>query len=473
MRRLLLVLPVAAVAALLAFAYASFTAERQYYDLVRQGEDALARSKSSEAVEAFSGAIAIRSDRMLAWFKRGETYRARGELDAALRDLRQAVEIDPSVLPALEMLGDVQYDMGRYDRAAERYEAFLGVDDRSDTVLYKLALARFAEGQLEAATKALQRAVVLRPRFAEAYCFLGICLRAADNRADALAALNRAAELAPALLAAREELASLEAELGRPQAEQRHLEALVALDPDRPDRYTALALAYARAGRTDVAVTTLARATERMPDRPELLTALARVWLMVGERGPDRVALDKAIEASARVVDQSPTSETMALLGRSLLLAGKTGQALPWLQRAATRHPVDPLALPSLADAAERLGRVAEARDALVKHATLDGDRAPGALTAQRAVRIARLCDRLDDATGAAHWLERAIAASPGEPEYPAQLARVQWGAGLTEEALVTIGRARQRFPADQTLLDLERRFQASPRPRRRAARAT
>lgn len=464
MRRLLLVLPVAAIAALLAFAYASLTAERRYYDLVRQGEEALARANSSEAVEAFSGAIAIRSDRMLAWFKRGETYRGRGEVDAALRDLRRAVDLDPSALPAVEMLGDVQYDLGRYDRAAERYEAFLAIDDRSDTVLYKLALARFAEGQLQAATKALERAVALRPRFAEAYCFLGVCLRAAGNRKEALAALNRAAELAPALLAAREELASLEAEMGRPQAEQRQLEALIALDPERPGRYAALALAYARSGLTDLGVTTLARATQHMPDRPELLIALAKVWLMAGERGRDAVALDKAVEASARIVDQSPTSEAMAVLGRSLLLSGKARQALPWLQRAATRHPIDPVALPSLADAAEQLGRVAEARDALVKHATLDGDRAPAAIAAQRAARIARLCDQLDDTPGAIRWLERAVAAAPDEAHYPARLARVQWDAGLTAEARATLGRARQRFPSDQTLLDLDRRFQAVSR---------
>ena len=84
---------------------------------------------------------------MLAYLKRGETYRRRGETGEALRDLRRAAELDPTATKPLELLGDLNASLERYARAQESYEAYLRLDDRSPRVLYKLALARYRLGQ--------------------------------------------------------------------------------------------------------------------------------------------------------------------------------------------------------------------------------------------------------------------------------------------------------------------------------------
>ena len=68
---------------------------------------------------------------MLAHLKRGRTYRERGELESAARDLRRAVELDPTATLPLELLGDTYLSLARYDRAVERFEAYLSLDDRS------------------------------------------------------------------------------------------------------------------------------------------------------------------------------------------------------------------------------------------------------------------------------------------------------------------------------------------------------
>ena len=45
-----------------------------------------------------------------------------------------------------------------------------------------------------------------------------------------------------------------------------------------PERDVALGLAYARIGRTDMAVLALGRAAEEHPEQPLVYTALGRVW---------------------------------------------------------------------------------------------------------------------------------------------------------------------------------------------------
>ena len=138
-RRLAAAFVVLVAGAAAAVAYTDAVRDREYRRLVAAGETALAGGQTSVAIEAFSGAIALKPDSMLAHLKRGETYRRHGDLKAAFRDLRDASELDPSATRPLEQLGDVSLALNRPDRAAERYAAHVALDDRSPRVFYKLA----------------------------------------------------------------------------------------------------------------------------------------------------------------------------------------------------------------------------------------------------------------------------------------------------------------------------------------------
>ena len=59
--------------------------ERHYGDLVVRGDVALRNDQTFGAIEAYSGAIALRGDAMLPYLRRGETYMRRGELEAHQR----------------------------------------------------------------------------------------------------------------------------------------------------------------------------------------------------------------------------------------------------------------------------------------------------------------------------------------------------------------------------------------------------
>ena len=392
MRRLLVVsVGLAALMVGVVVAWYAVRQEREFQRLIVAGDAALAQNRTSEAIEAFSGALALKQDSMLAYLKRGDTYRRRGEVTAALRDLGEAATLDPSAPRPLELLGDVNATMGNYERAAEHYRSFTQLDDRSPRVLYKLGLAHFRNGETTQAIEALQHAVSLDGRFAEAHYLLAMCLRARSDDRAALAGLLRAVEINPAFVDAREELADLYMKAGQRQKALEQLEALAALDASRGERLIGVGLAYARWGRSEAAILTLGRAAERFPDRSDAYVALGRVWLDIADSRNDDVALRKAIEAlQPRATAADASSDALTLYGRALFLSGDAARAERVLLRAASRTPVDPLTFRYLADAAERLGHLPAARQALVRYAALMPDNDIDPTVNERLARLER-----------------------------------------------------------------------------------
>jgi tetratricopeptide (TPR) repeat protein len=354
--------------------------EREFRRLIALGDSSLVREQTSLALEAFSGAVALKPDSMLGYLKRGDTYRRAGDLAAALRDLRRAATIDPMAPRPKELLGDVNLAMGRFERAADDYSSFIAIDDRSARVLYKLALARYRNGQAAGALEPLRQAIAIDDRFAEAHYLLGVCLRARRNDAEALRSLLRAVNLNPTFSPARSELVELYLTLGRNREAIQQLEALAALEPSRAERLIDVGLAHARSGRADRAVVTLGRAAEQHPDQAAVYAALGRVWLDDAVVRGDRVALLKAVEALQPITSlENATGEMLALHGRALFLSGDAAGAERALARATSQLPVDPATFVYLAAAAQQMARNDAARAALARYAALAGSRASDA----------------------------------------------------------------------------------------------
>lgn len=443
------------------YGYTLSERERSYRQLIADGDAALARDNTSAAVEAFSGAITLKDDSMLGYLKRGQTYRRRGEFVAAIRDLRRASEIDPTATRPLEELGDAYLaDMPhRYSAAAERYLEYVKLDNRAPRVLYKLGFARYNEGHVAEAIDALQRAIALDERPAEAYYLLGLCHRAAQHFDAARAALEKSLALQPALLHAREELADLNGVLGRTDARIDQLAALSALDPG-PSREVTLGLAYARAGQTERAVLTLGRAAERYPDHPYAYVALGRVWLEIAQARSDRVALSKALGALEGAVGSDDSSEALMLFGRALLMTSDEETAERMLQDATERRPVEPLAFYYLAEAAERLGHFAIARNALLDYDVLRGDEVDERRRSAHAARLGDLSLKLNEPAVAATYFLRA--SGEGDAGLLARAADAQLRGGDTDAARATATKALERDPKNPLALTVLRRISAA-----------
>lgn len=441
-----------------ALAYSAWANEVEFDRLMAGGDQAVAAERHFQAIEAFSGAVARKPDSMVAYFKRGSVYLDQGELDAALRDLRRATEIDPSALRPLELAGDVNVALGRADRAAERYEAYVGLDEQNARVFYKLGLARYRAGRPAAAVDALRQALALDPALGEAYYVLGLVERDQREFPAARASLEKSVRLSPgSQTASREALAEVYGLEGDFTRSINQLEALAALEPSRADRIVAVGLAQARAGRADASVTTLSRAVERFPEAPQAYAALGHVWLMTAQTRGDRVALNKALEALQHAAGRSDaTSDTFAELGRAWLLAGDAKAAERALRQAVARLPVTPDAYRQLANVTAADGRIQDARDALVKYATLVGDAQP---LADVATKIGDFSVRLGEPALAVRWFERAVDESGPSPVLLARLAAAAWAAGDISRARQVVDEGLSVEPKHPELLQLKQKL--------------
>ncbi|MBP7776903.1 MAG: tetratricopeptide repeat protein [Acidobacteria bacterium] len=451
-----------AVAVAAVLAVVSITTERNYGRLVAAGDTALAAADLSTAIEAYTGAITLNPDSTAAHLKRGLAYRQRRELEAALRDLRRASELDPSAPRVFEWQGDVNLDLGRFARAAEHYAQSVRLDDRQPDVHYKLAVARYRDGSAGAAVEPLRRAIALAPDHARAHYMLGLCLRDLVRLDEASEALGTAARLAPGLLAVREARADVFQARGQTGRAVDELSALAALEPERAERAVAVAAAYARASRYDAAVLALGRAAERFPDSAVVFTALGAVWMRAAEGG-DSVALDKALAALTRAAAMSGvTGETLALLGQARLRAGDLAGAERDLQAAVLRVPVRPDAYRALADVLERRNRPAEALDALARFAALAAGTPPAGAVAPR---LGDLAMRVGDPHGAAYWYERAMAELGPSASLHLKLAEADVSRGDRDHArkMVTEGLALE--PGHARLRALAKTLGRTPVP--------
>lgn len=457
----LITLGVAMAAVAAALLYTTLAREAAYRRLITEGETALASDQMFVAIEDFSGAIALKPDSMLGYLRRGEAYRRRGgaDLQTALRDLRMAAQLDPTALKPQEELGDVNFSLERFARAAESYDAYLKLDDRSSTVWYKLALSRFRLSDAGGAIPALLQAVALNDRFAEAFYLLGVCQGQLGQSAEAVKSLGRAVEVSPTasptFLPARQEMVRLLLILKRDADAIRELEKLAAFEPTRPDHLIEAGVIYARLGRTDLALTELNRAAERDPADPRVYQALGQIWLNAAESRRDRVALNKAIEALDRAA-RAPgaTSEGLTLYGRALVLAGDPAGARQAFEQAVQKTPIEPVAYRELASLAQRRGDLLTARDWLVRYLALSTDSAQARDVPQR---IGDLCLRLDQAAEAARWLRQAADVSDDDAATVSRLATMQLRAGDRDGAAATVEKGLKKAPNNAALLALRR----------------
>jgi TPR repeat protein len=285
-----------------------------------------------------------RDARASAKLERGRGALARGQMAAAIVELREALQLRPDLIDARWSLGLALYNLGDLDGAIAELRALLHQKPDAVRARYVLATALMAKQEWRAARIELEEVTRRQPDLAEAHYSLGLARYTLADRDGAIEAYRRVLAESPGHADARYNLA-LMLKLAQRDAEA-FPELLAAARAGHARAQYFLGTAYARGlgAERDLALAILwwSRAAEQaVPEAGASLGALRDVALGRGRRPPaERAAVERAFqEYRAMLWDEFPDMARSApdeSLGAALLRQGRAREAVATLIREAS-----------------------------------------------------------------------------------------------------------------------------------------
>jgi len=385
--------------------------------------------------------------------KSGVELLRKGDSNAGIQALKQALELAPYDREARERLIMVYMDRNDHDaalEAARAYQERFPADVRPELML---GLVYLRSKEYEAAAEAFSAALTEEPDNEAAHRGLATAAAAQGDPAQAEQHFSEAIRLAPDNLEARINLARLQNQQGKPESARETLREAVARAPGALEPRLLLAQLLLDA-KEPAAAAALLQAVQRTHGSDErLLRTLARAQM---ESGEYEHAESNLRELALRLPDDARVRFELA---RSLDRLGRTDEARNELQQVASLDP-------SLISPHKSLLRLALAQG--------DLEQARASLSALRALVPADDTDLLllgaqvaeleGDLPSAIGDLRRLIAQAPNGV-LVSRLAYDQWQAGDKDGAVTTLeewvdrepNSVRQQLELAQRYLDLGR----------------
>lgn len=363
--------------------------------LLGRGEAALALGRPEDAVTPYHRAVeqAGGDRRILAESYRGKGFgfRALGQDDKAIRELRKAVAENPDDAFSRAALGELLVRRGGGEEARRHLRRAAEHDTPPAMVGLALGQMALAEGDAESAAEHFEDAMV-RAEVGRAFdtapapihLGLGDALRELGEleRAEASyeKALEQTLDLAPYRARVLARLGDLCAERDDPERALDHYRRSVEIE-DRREVLERAILAAIRAGGTSASVELSNRLLALQPDHPRAMVARAMAMAADGQEGAARAVLEQALGSLEPLVHIA--------LAELDLAAGSATTAAEQALMALRLEPRNPRARELLADArARELGAVLpETRDPV--HVADAGDAALYQLANQLAGMLA------------------------------------------------------------------------------------
>jgi tetratricopeptide (TPR) repeat protein len=235
-------------------------------------------------------------------------------------------------------LGNALRHVGRHAEAIASYRHGIALAPELPEIHARLAAELFAQGDFAAAVAGFERVLALRPEDHEAYYMLGRILRSEGETERAEAAYRRALTFKPDLVDALFHLGVL-----LQSNQQRQLEAIalyervIAIAPDYAEVYASLGTACRNLMQIDRALSAFQRYLNLAPDSAVAHFHLGRTLVAAGRIGD---AIGYLERASSLDQSRSLTHSAHMLRGDALQSLGRTEEALVAFRQALEHGPV-------------------------------------------------------------------------------------------------------------------------------------
>jgi tetratricopeptide (TPR) repeat protein len=190
------------------------------------------RGHDEDAVRDITQAVALNPTAASFYGNLGEAFRGLGRKRDAFAQYRRAVQLEPEYPEAHSNLALLLHQAGRPDDAAARYETAVALRPGHAETYYNFAVALQQNDRAAASLALYRRALRIAPGLAEAHRHLGIALRELGRTDDALGHFREAVRLRPDSIEARNSLGLALQDKGNLDEAEGHFDAAIRLKPD-------------------------------------------------------------------------------------------------------------------------------------------------------------------------------------------------------------------------------------------------
>ncbi|MEB3885542.1 tetratricopeptide repeat protein [Lyngbya sp. CCY1209] len=297
-----------------------------------------------EASTSFDRALNLNEDDPTLWAAQGFVFSVLNRDREALNAYERAIALRPDYSYALVNQCRLSNDLGQYQAAQKACEAALEGDGFWDEwgsapAWSQLGVALAAQGQLEEASIAANRAVGFQPDYAEAWNNRAVILWYRGDYLAALESVDRAIQLDPNSAKAWQNRGRVLASLERFEEAIKAYNLAVELDPENPDLWSSRSVALWQAGDYAEAVIS---AKEAVIVNPEFFQG----WYNMGTAFIALEEYEDAVFAYQQATRIEPeNANAWAIRGYALERLGQLEAAREAIAEALKLNPNQPVAL--------------------------------------------------------------------------------------------------------------------------------
>lgn len=283
----------------------------ELHERLQAGAGHLLRGEIEAAIRELKRALALDPRSAAGHLLLGQAYlgtRSFSLVAEAKAELQQALDLDPTLLWAHFYLAKVYIDQGRYDRAKEELESGLQQRPNVAHFLSLLGETNRKMGHPDAAIQLNQQALKADPNLTPAYYYMALAYMDLKQEDEAIAALERSIaspHVAPEMYLT---LGSLYARKKRYQEGEELCKKAVALDPSRPEGHINLAQMYNLRGASDQALEELKLALDgkSFPTSPYYQQLQADAFYETGRAYQAKQKPSEALRAYRTALELNP-----------------------------------------------------------------------------------------------------------------------------------------------------------------------
>jgi len=242
---------------------------------------------------------------------------------------------------------------------------------------YNMGYAFHRDGKLHDALVCYQKAVEIKPDYAEAYHNMGIVLKDQGRLSEAMSCFQKALQLKPDLAQAYSNTGNVFRYQGKLSEAVSCFQKAVQLRPDYAGAYYNMGSTFQDQGKSDEAIACYQKALEIKPDYAEAYNNMGTVLQDKGE-------LDEAISCFEKALRLEPDhAEAYNNMGSTFQQQGRSDEAIAWYQKALDTKPDYAGAINNLAHQLrqtcswQELGDVTAKLDGLTRKALDEATKAP------------------------------------------------------------------------------------------------